>query len=296
MKKGKRVLPTLLLLISQLLLCRINQAQVDYFAPSSVYEFAEYLYQEGDYLRAAGEFQRYLLLAGTSEGNDSTLFKIGMCYRLGKHPQKAITYFQRIIDENPQNSYRDQASHQIAYSYFETGQYNQSMHYIDEHYAQSSEYRGKLRNLLVVNHLYLKEWGKAHYISSSFQNSKHNPFDSSTTVLNRLALEGTQLPYKSPVKAGVMSSLVPGSGKMYAHRFNDGLYSLITIGLTGWQAYEGFRKDGKRSTKGWIYGTLCGGFYLGNVYGSIVAVRIYNERLESSLLKKVGVIVDVYVH
>jgi len=289
MKRRTRVLLTFLLLISQLLLCRINQAQVDYFAPSSVYEFAEYLYQEEDYLRAAGEFQRYLLLAGTSEGNDSTLFKIGMCYRLGKHPRKAINYFKRIVDKNPQSGFKDQASYQIAYSYFETGQYSQSTHYIDEHYAQSSEYRGKLRNLLVVNHLYLKEWRKAYNISSSFLNSKYDFSDSLIIVLNRLALGGTQLPYKSTIKAGVMSSLVPGTGKMYAHRFNDGLYSLLTIGLAGWQAYDGFSKDGTRSAKGWIYGTLGTVFYLGNIYGSVVAVRIHNQRIEDDFLNEINI-------
>ena len=296
MKRGKRVLPALLLIISQLFLCGINQAQVDYFAPENVYRFAEYLYQEGDYLRAAGEFQRYLLLAGTSADTDSTLFRIGTCYRLGRDPQRGLTYFQRIVNENPQSSFIDQASYHIAYSYFEMKQYDQSIRYIEKYCSQSPECQAQLTNLLVVNHLYLKKWEKAHTISLLSVDHNHDFLDSLTLSLNRLALEGIQLPYKNTIKAALMSSLIPGTGKMYAHRFSDGLYSLVIVGLTGWQAYQGFNKDRSRSTRGWIYGTLCGGFYVGNVYGSIVAARIYNEKLENNLLKKLGVIIELYVH
>ncbi len=289
----KKPLHTLLILIFQLFLCRIIYAQVDYFSPQYVYKFAEYLYDEGDYLRAAGEFQRYLLLIEAHANNESTLFKIGEYYRLANQPQRAITYFQRIIDEYPQGSYRDSASYQIAYSYFAMGQYDQSLRYIDGHPFQSSDYNERLNIFRGVNYLCLKEWKRAHSIFLSHLNSNDSS-DSLTVKLNQLALEGTQLPYKSPFISGLLSSIVPGTGKMYADRFRDGFSSLITVGLTGWQAYEGFRKDGVDSTKGWIYGTLCGIFYLGNIYGSSVAVKIYNEKLEDNLLKKAGITIEAY--
>ena len=289
MKRGKRVLPALLLFISQLFLCRIDQAQVEYFAPDKVHQFAEYLYQERDYLRAAGEFQRYLLLVRTSAGSDSVLFRIGMCYRLGQHPRRAVDYFQKIAEENPQSNLKDQASYQIARSYFEMGQYGQSIQQIDKNCPQLPECGGRLGNLLVVDYLYLKKWREAHDISSSMVKGGHAPSDSLASVLNRLTLEGTQLPYKSKVAAGVMSSLVPGSGKMYAHRIADGLYSMIIIGLVGWQAYDGFSKEGTRSARGWIYGTMGTVFYMGNIYGSVVAVKIHNQRVEDDFLSKIDI-------
>ncbi len=289
MKRGKRALPAFLILISQLFLCGVNQGQVDYFSPEKVYEFAEYLYQDGDYLRAAGEFQRFLLLAGTTAGSDSTLFRIGMCYRLGQRPRRAIDYFQRIGEEDPQSNLKDHASYQIAYSYFQMGQHHQSIQQINKSCPQLAGCGGKLGNLLVVNYLHLKRWKEAHDISSSMMKSDGSSSDSLATALNRLTLEGTRLPYKSQALAGMMSSLVPGSGKMYAHRFKDGLYSMIVIGLTGWQAYDGFSKDGRRSARGWIYGTLSGVFYLGNIYGSVVAVKIYNQRMEDDFLNRINV-------
>lgn len=276
------------IVISPLFWHTVSQAQGDYFAAPHVYEFAEYLYREGDYLRAAGEYQRYLLLAVNSIPNDSTLFKIGECYRLGKQPERAIAYFQRIIEKNPQGRHRDGAAYQIAYSYFEVGQYHSSIRYIEGYLSPSSRYLGKLHNLLGINYLYLKEWEKAHRIFASHLVHSSTSSDSLTVVLNRLAREGTQLPHKSEIVAALMSASVPGSGKMYAHRFHDGLYSLFTVGLTGWQANDGFNKDGARSVKGWVYGTLGTILYLGNIYGSMLAVKIHNEEIEESFLDKVA--------
>lgn len=289
MKKGVRISLVPMLFISQLFLCTVVQAQVDYFAPDKVYEFAEHLYKEKDYLRAAGEFERYLLLAGMPEVDDSTLYRIGMCYLLGNSPERAVTYFLSVADKFPLSIYRDRASYQIANSYFRMGEFDQSIEHINKNPPQSSESCGRLRDLLVLNYLYLKDWEKAHGVFSSFTKDNSDCSGSADSALRRLTFEGTRLPYKSKVVAGLMSSLVPGSGKMYAHRFTDGLYSLITIGLAGWQAYEGFSEEGTRSARGWIYGTLGTVFYAGNVYGSVVAVKIHNRRIEDNFLIKLDI-------
>ncbi len=276
------------ILFFQLFLPAISRAEVDYSAPQYVYEFAEYLYQEGDYLRAAGEFQRYLLLAEDSTHNAAILLKVGECYLLGGQYQQSITFFQRVIDENPPSNYKENAAYQIAYSYTKSGDYHQSVRYLHEYLSQCSTICGKFSDLLGINYLYLRDWEKAHQVFSSRINQGGQSFDSLAPSLDRLALAGTQISYKSPLVAGMMSSLIPGAGKMYAGRMSDGLYSLITIGLTVWQAYGGFRNNGTHSVKGWIYGSLAGVFYLGNIYGSIVSVRIHNENLGDELLSRVS--------
>jgi tetratricopeptide (TPR) repeat protein len=284
-----RITPAVLLILtSQLFLFADSPAQEDYYSPPQVYQFAEYLYQDKDYLRAAGEFQRYLLMNEPSIGRDSIQFKIAICYRLGSQPERAIGYFQRVIDENPQSSYRDRASYQIGYSYYAMGQYMTSIQFIGEHCSPSSEYRSKLNNLLVSDYLYLKDWKKAYNVSTSFLREGYDSIDSLTADLNQLTQEGIRLPRKSVVLASLMSAVVPGTGKMYAHRFMDGLYSLMIIGLTSWQAYEGFKDDGVYSTKGWIYGSIGGVLYLGNIYGSMIVVKVHNREIEDKFLMKVG--------
>ena len=58
-------------IIVSLYLCSNAAAQVDYYSPENVRTFAEYLLQQGDYLRAAGEFERYYVMVPESHPKDS---------------------------------------------------------------------------------------------------------------------------------------------------------------------------------------------------------------------------------
>lgn len=89
--------------------------------------------------------------------------------------------------------------------------------------------------------------------------------------------EAARLRWKSPVLAGVMSGIIPASGRFYAHDWKDGLFSLLFISTSAWQSYRGFRKNGVESVRGWIFGGFTAGFYLGNIYGSAKAARRYND-------------------
>ena len=260
----------------------------DYYSPENIFRFAEYLYENGNYLRAVGEYQRYLFSNSENMSSDTLLFRIGLCYQLGGDTKKAIEYYEMIIRDFPKSYFSEKAKYQIAYTYFEMGKYKESVHYIEDNIESLSltETHLKMNRLLGVNCLYQRKWETAH---NHFEELLSNPDDSLTAKLNKFAIKGEHLPYKSKIFAGLMSATIPGTGKIYANRLTDGLYSLIIIGLTGWQAYNGFHKDGVRSTKGWIYGTLGSIFYLGNIYGSVVAVKIYNKKIEDNLLHQINI-------
>ena len=266
--------------------------QVKYYSPENIYRFAEYLYENGDYLRAAGEFQRYFFSINSPNFSDSLLYKIGLCYQLGGKPDKSISYYQRIINNYTKGGFYDRAHYQIAYTHFELKEYNQSISYIKNKINDLSSENGRLimNQLLGVDYLYQRRWETAHHhFSSLLLGVDNSPPDSLTSILKNFAIEGLRLHYKSEVLAGLMSAVIPGTGKVYADRVTDGLYSLFIIGLASWQAFDGFSKDGTRSPKGWIYGSLGTVFYLGNIYGSVVAVKIHNERIEDNFLNKIEI-------
>ncbi|MCD5383470.1 hypothetical protein LR066_01750 [candidate division WOR-3 bacterium] len=99
---------------------------------------------------------------------------------------------------------------------------------------------------------------------------------------------------KSPAIAGLLSSVVPGAGKIYSGRSIDGIQSFITVGAAALQAYLGFRKDGIRSIRGWISSSVGVVFYLGNIYGSVIAARIHNEEKRDALLFQIdGAIISL---
>jgi hypothetical protein len=99
----------------------------------------------------------------------------------------------------------------------------------------------------------------------------------SITGLKNLSSQAKAFKPKKPWVAVMMSAVLPGSGKFYTGNYKDGIFSLLVVGGSAFQAYRGFNKDGLSSTSGWIFGALSTGFYAGNVYGSAKSAQVYNQ-------------------
>lgn len=266
-----------------------------YFTPENIHHFADYLYKEGDYLRAANEFERYLLSFDSIPAfADSIYYKIGLCYRLARDFLKSINYFNKVIKDFPQSVYLSEVYYQIALCYSLMDKYDESIKFLSSNLSFIEKSKVKLRanQLVALNYILRKEWNHA---ISFLNNLDIITKDSATLLLANYAKEGQRLPRKSKFLAGLFSSLIPGSGKIYCNRSWDGFFSLLTIGITSWQAYDGFRKDGARSIKGWFFGSISAIFYLGNIYGSVVAAKIYNEQQEEKFLNKVKIFINVNI-
>ena len=261
----------------------------DYYSPENILKFADHLYQEKDYLRAAGEYQRYLL--HSPQDADSLLYKIGLCYRLSGDTEKAISYFRKIAPRDSVSPFRFTAAYQIAYTYFLDGQHENSLQHLNQILddTKNAEEQGKLQILAAFNYLYQKRWSHAEHVLDSMAARDEN-LNLTASSLSARAREGMNLPRKSPIMAGLFSAVIPGTGKIYCGEYGDGIYSLIITGITGWLAWDGFRENGIRSVRGWVFGSVCGVFYAGNVYGSAIAARIYNHRLEADLLERLPLV------
>jgi tetratricopeptide (TPR) repeat protein len=268
-------------------------AQESYYAPDKIRQFADYLYQEKDYLRAATEYQRYLFGISPGGNTDSITYRIALCYQKAGEYSKAISELRAIYHKIPSSGLNDNAGFQIALAYYESGLYDSSLQFINTIDYDRSAFRTQLNNLAILNYFNQKRWQNAFDFSEKMVSNKSNPPDSSQIVLNALATRGIRLPHKSKIVAAGLSAIVPGSGKLYAGRFSDGIYSFVLIGLSGWQAYEGFHKDKANSTRGWIYGTLGTIFYAGNIYGSAAAVKVYNNKVENDFLA--GIDFDIFI-
>lgn len=260
-----------------------------YFAPENIYRFASYLYNEGDYRRAAGEFQRYLFAFDSLPANaDSIFYRIGECYRKNGSYGRAVGYYQKVADEQKESKLVDDAHYGIGLCYSLMGRPEESSQFLKSRLPAVADGRVALRmvQLMAANHLEGKEWAEARGVLK-----RRTSNDSLSVQLGEFAVAGERLPRKNSVLAGLFSTVVPGSGKVYCNRAYDGLQSLFTIGVLGWQAWDGFHKDGVKSVKGWIFGVIGGTFYLGNIYGSVVAAEIHNEEEEERLLSKVRVFI-----
>ncbi len=262
--------------------------QIDYHSPENVLKFADHLYQAGDYLRAVGEYQRYLF--HSPDDADGTLYKIGLCYRRAGDSGRAISFFHKV-DAN--SSLRFAASYQTAYTYFLSGEYERSARFLDQalNKTKNKDERGRLQLLTAFNYLHQGRWDNAEHVLGqlAFRDEKLTDIASS---LKKSAQEGMTRPRKSPVLAGLFSTAVPGTGKMYCGQHGDGIYSLILIGVTGLLAWDGFQENGVHSVRGWLFGSMGAVFYAGNVYGSTIAAQVYNRQLETDLLRRLPAVPD----
>jgi tetratricopeptide (TPR) repeat protein len=94
--------------------------------------------------------------------------------------------------------------------------------------------------------------------------------------------------HKSPLLAGLMSAVVPGSGKIYAGKTGQGLITFIQNLALGLQTYEAYRRDGWKSPRFLVYSGLFTFFYIGNIWGSTLTVHIrkqeFNDKVNEQIL------------
>ena len=276
-----------------LLFSATAEEPIEYYTPENVRKFADFLYEQGDYLRAAGEYQRYLFYI-SEEGTESEQirYKIALCYRFAGNREQAIQNFETILHLYPQSQFASRAYYQIGATYFLMDQFGQSAQFLREALPQitDAQQHAEAEQLIGLSYLMQKQWFEAGEVFKTLQRSSVIPVREKALVYHDYAETGAQLPIRSPFLAGVLSTIVPGTGRLYTGlRIGDALTSLLTVGLTGWQAYDGFRRDGLSSVKGWTLGTISGIFYVGNIYGSVVSARVYNRQIEDEFLTTLSV-------
>jgi tetratricopeptide (TPR) repeat protein len=273
-----RLLVPLLLLVA---LCA--RAETDYFAPENLLKFADALYAEQDYLRAAGEYQRYLLAAPATVDRTPVLRQIGLCYREGGEAKRAVAYFVQVHERAP----GDRSTVELARAYFDLDDDARAVATLDARplqapYAVPGQ---QLRGLVLLRR---RAWRQAAAVlapSAAATEAER----AQLAPLQALAAQGDRLPRKSRLFAAVISAVLPGSGKLYAGRPRDALGTLLILGSTAALAARAFHADGRGSAWGWAYGTLAAGFYAGDIYGAAVAVQVTNDKLERRLLRTVEV-------
>ncbi len=262
----------LLLSLLIFVLYKPAQAQNLYDIPRSK-EFASYLFHSQQYSLAAIELERLIYL---EPQNDSLRENLIRSYSFNKDfatagkridaffpEKKAIT--SPFDDLYAFNLLADKKTHATR-DFLAT---NATLNPEKRHYYQAFSY----------------------LLEQDFNNSERLlaeiPKDeSSLSALRDLSHEGLTMRRKSPGLAMAMSALVPGSGKFYTGDWKDGIISLISIGITSFQAIRGFSINGTASTYGWIYGSIATGFYLGNIYGSFTSSKRYNKRQADKLAQK----------
>lgn len=163
-------------------------------------------------------------------------------------------------------------------STFELGDYNFVINLLEKHPTiTSTQYNN---NFQMASYLALKDWKSAQLLAEQV------PAGEVHQSLLNLSERSKVIKQKNPYLAASMSTLIPGTGKVYANKWKDGLFSFIFVASNAFVSYRGFNRSGIESPFGWIFGTVGFSFYISNIYGSFREAKKFNKRQSDQIANK----------
>ena len=237
------------------------------FSPEKRKAFADYLFCEKDYLRAAEEYEA---INGAAK-SDSLSFRIGLCSLKMHDFEKAKDQFFLL-----ENSSLGEESKVL---YLKTSfLLNKNLN--EKEISLSNQFKNKDLQT-AFRRLELAAQIKAGMNHANLLALNDTFEENDAGMLQNFSENFAYLERKSPVAAVLFSAIIPGTGKIYTKNYGDGITSLIVTGLFAFLSYDNFHA--KHDTRGWIFTGLTAFFYSGNIYGSYISARNYNREKEEEL-------------
>ena len=157
--------------------------------------------------------------------------------------------------------------------------------------ASDATLRARARHTLAMRELHAARWEAGRAALRAEVATPAGPRDE---VLTRWRNQDDEwmrardaLPRKSPWLAAGLSALIPGLGRVYVGRWQDGVFSFLLVGLASGLAAQGFYAEGSGSVRGWILTGTAALLYAGNVYGSAVGAVVQRRDAETALDRQV---------
>jgi hypothetical protein len=232
------------------------------------------------YLKASAQFdfasQEYERLHFMQPGDSTIIFEMVQNYRLDKQYDKLASSFG-LFNKYIFHDYSPVFEEEYL-------KFSISCKSEDKQFFQVSSLLQPNRKCFYELSYY---WSTKNY-DSVFSYNLHNEnlLKANSLDLYQLTNNFSHERNKSPLLAGLMSTILPGSGKAYLNRWGDALISLLFVSTNTFVSYRAFHKKGLKSPNGWIFGSLSLSFYLANIYGSAKSAKKYNSDLKDKYQKR----------
>lgn len=238
-----------------------------FHSPENILKFADYLYCQKDYLRAISEYESLLKFPGTS--SDTIKFKIALGFSKMGDFTESEDRFKKL---STGSSFSDEARLELYKSRFFTNDFTSLRQMYNEKSFYPDKYNQPVKSLYYTSYLLDNSPlpDKSEF-SGAFP-------EYARTEMGKFYLRKSDPPYKSPLKAAIMSAIIPGLGKAYAGEWGDGLTALIVTGVLSYVSYDNLKAH--HNFRGYLFGGLAALFYAGNVYGSAAQAEIFNAQVD----------------
>lgn len=243
-------------------------AQVNLFDHDNSLKFARYLKITNQLTFATEEYEKLHFLWP----NDSTIkIELLQTYRLNGQCDKLSTIYSTFLYDPgflKNNTFKEEYLRYILTCRVKLSTFDE----LTSTFAPSRKSFYQL-SYRWVNHDYKSAIG---YCKTNQENNEN---------LFKLTMALDNEKQKSGALAGILSAIVPGSGKAYSKRWGDALISFLFVGANSYSSYVSFKKKGISSTNGWIFGGMAFSFYSANIWGSVKAAKKYNLAVKEKYQK-----------
>lgn len=254
---------------------------------------ADAFMKEGEYYRAVTEYKRFLILFPDSARADYASFAIGLAHFRGEEFGTAARSFSSFRQQYPESGHAVEAGYLEGVSLWKLKNYSRAQAALealaDAHPA--SDYAP--RALLVIGLAALDEdrpEQARQALKRVLDRYPDHPGREGVREAAALIDRYQDLPEKSPVLAGILSAVLPGSGYIYAEHYGDGITAFLINGL--FIAGTAVAIHQENYAVAGIVGGVGVPFYLGNIYGSANAARKWNLNSRNEISRKIRSILD----
>lgn len=270
--------------VASLLFFQCAKAQ-DLFNYNNSLRYAKHLYAKGDFKDAIPELNRCIFLSVEQARKDVLEMLLISHRKTGQFTE----ILQASKNSYPLGNFPDLVLTELHYSFILSNELEFGSHFLVQN--QFSSQVGQVKFSVAYDVF------QNQYRSALERLSVYVPVTDEGKVFRQQATillnDADGLKYKSPLVAGLLSAVIPGSGKFYAKRKKDAIFSFVLTMAAAYQSYRAFNKNGVGSVIGWVYGGLAGGFYVGNIYGSVQAAKqtnkFTNERYHDQMRTIIGI-------
>jgi len=290
MKSFQRLLPIPYLLL--LVLAFVSPLHADdgavLFTGDVQLKIADAFMEEGEYYRAITEYKKFLILFPDSAKADYAAFEIGMAYFKGEEYGAAVRSFVAVREKYPESGYAIQAGYLEGYSQWKLKNYDRARAALETLVEQHPDSEYAPRSLVVIclaaldeNRAEVSRQALNRFLGRYPGHHGEENVKEAGVQLDRYQ----ELPEKSPVLAGVMSAILPGSGYIYAEHYGDAITAFLINGLFIAGTITAIHQE-NYAVAG-IVGGIGVPFYLGNIYGSANAAKKWNLAVRNEIIQKI---------
>lgn len=234
-----------------------------------------------DFLINNQEYEDALLLLNNSLKNqtyesfqkDSIHFLIGWAYYNLKILDSSIVYFEKI---EKTSSFYEKAKFYESFEHLYLKQYLEADAKLEHISLNDSSLLELKKFQQAASALIQRNFSRFDAIANEFSYTNYSCSEEQKNLFN-VKTDLMKHKKKSPLLAGLMSAVVPGTGKFYAGYRGQAISAMVPTFIFAAAAAESYYRAGPKSAQFITAASLFGIFYIGNIWGSVLSVKTFYE-------------------